>query len=257
MNQIKSIKLIISIHTLIICVLSILSTFLCRKYNILADFPLSLIGTAIVFPIVFSISGAYKRRESALKEYGNIKAHGRAIFFASRDWTPEPDTELQNKAKDALGRVLIACRELFSAPVKDMDEKERAVYAEFSKLSKFVNSFRQKGISTGEVSRCNQFLSKMVVSFENVKHIYQYRTPRTLRMFSKVFIYALPILYGPYFAEISMEFAKQTVYLMPILFTVVLVSLDNIQSHLENPFDQVGEDDIAINAEKFRSRLDL
>ena len=38
---------------------------------------------------------------------------------------------------------------------------------------------------------------------------------------------------------------------------MVPVSLDNIQEHLENPFDQIGEDDIVINAEKFVKRLDL
>jgi hypothetical protein len=43
---------------------------------------------------------------------------------------------------------------------------------------------------------------------------------------------------------------------MPVLLTAVLVSLDNIQDQLENPFDQDGEDDIAINAEKFVERLD-
>lgn len=40
-------------------------------------------------------------------------------------------------------------------------------------------------------------------------------------------------------------------------FTVILLSLDSIQDHLENPFDQIGEDDIMINAEKFVERLDL
>jgi hypothetical protein len=33
------------------------------------------------------------------------------------------------------------------------------------------------------------------------------------------------------------------------------VSLDNIQAQLENPFDQVGEDDVLINAEKFVASL--
>jgi hypothetical protein len=34
---------------------------------------------------------------------------------------------------------------------------------------------------------------------------------------------------------------------MPILYSFILVSLDNIQDHLENPFDEVGEDDIRID----------
>ena len=96
----------------------------------------------------------------------------------------------------------------------------------------------------------------MIISFENVKHIYQYRTPRTLKAYSDVFIVLLPILYGPYFAEISAEYAPGLEYLLPIMFAVILVSLDNIQNHLENPFDQLGEDDVVINAEKFVSRLD-
>jgi hypothetical protein len=46
-------------------------------------------------------------------------------------------------------------------------------------------------------------------------------------------------------------------FITPILFSIVLVSLDSIQDALENPFDQVGEDDILINAEKFVERLRL
>jgi hypothetical protein len=34
-----------------------------------------------------------------------------------------------------------------------------------------------------------------------------------------------------------------------------LVGLDNIQDHLEDPFDQIGEDDVSINAEKFIEML--
>jgi hypothetical protein len=34
---------------------------------------------------------------------------------------------------------------------------------------------------------------------------------------------------------------------MPILYSFILVSLDNIQDHLENPFDEVGEDDVRFD----------
>ena len=37
---------------------------------------------------------------------------------------------------------------------------------------------------------------------------------------------------------------------MPVLYSFILVSLDNIQDHLENPFDDVGEDDIRIEVEE-------
>ena len=61
--------LIINIQTLILAILSVLSTFVCIQFGFKADFPFTLIATSIVFPIVFSIGGAYKRREAALREY--------------------------------------------------------------------------------------------------------------------------------------------------------------------------------------------
>ena len=63
------------------------------------------------------------------------------------------------------------------------------------------------------------------------------------------------MLYGPYFAHISKGFSVGLTYVMPVLFAPVLVSPDNIQEHLENPFDQVGQDDVSINAAKFVDRL--
>ena len=67
----------------------------------------------------------------------------------------------------------------------------------------------------------------------------------------------LPIVYGPCFAAAAKDSSAGLAYVMSVLFTTILVSLDNIQEHLENPFDQIGEDDIIINAEEFIERLEL
>ncbi|MHC4216214.1 MAG: hypothetical protein ACYSWP_22915, partial [Planctomycetota bacterium] len=232
MKVIKTVLMIINRKTLVITILAIASTYLCRRYNFTADFPLTLIATAVIFPIVFSISGAYKRREVALREYGNIKAHGRALYFAARDWLEESDADTQNQIKDLLGTLLADSRRLFAVPISEMPENEKKVYNAFSRISIFINSLRKKGLASGEASRCNQFLSKMIISFENVKHIYQYRTPRTLKAYSNIFIVVLPILYGPHFAKISADFTPGLEYLLPALFAIILVCLDNIQTHL-------------------------
>jgi len=154
-----------------------------------------------------------------------------------------------------LGGLLKDCRKLFMGPETQMRDQEAKVYRRFSEISRFIKRLRQRGLASGECSRCNQYLSKMIISFETVKHIYQYRTPVTLRAYSDIFIFVLPVLYGPYFAASSDDYAPGLKLVMPVLFSVILTGLDAIQSHLENPFDQVGEDDIAINAEKFVERL--
>jgi hypothetical protein len=99
---------------------------------------------------------------------------------------------------------------------------------------------------SSDTSRVSQYLSKMIIAFDNLKIIQVYRTPVTLRAYSKVFIYVFPIIYGPYFASTFKDYSAHLEYVMPILYSFILVSLDNIQDHLENPFDEVGEDDIRI-----------
>ena len=255
MKQVKRVAIVINAKAILVAALAVVSMIVCRHYGLAADFPLTLIATAVVFPIVFSINSAYKRREAALAAYGGVKAHGRAIYFAARDWLEESDPETLERISALLGGLLADCRTLFNTPVESMQAEEDAVYRRLSDLSQFIKSLRQKGLASGEVSRCNQYLSKLFFSFESLKHIYQYRTPVTLRSYSEIFIFILPILYGPYFVEISQGYAPGLEYLMPVLFALILVGLENIQNHLENPFDQIGEDDVIINAEKFVERL--
>ena len=256
-QDITRVRLVVNIKTLYVSILAVGSMIICREYGIQGSFPLTLISTAIIFPIVFSIGGAYKRREAALAHYGSIKALGRAIYYAVRDWMPESDDESLAKTQDTLGKLMIAMRDLFTQPEEELRDHEEDVYSAFSELSLLIRvELRDKGLPGGECSRLYAYMSKMMVSFENTKHIFQYRTPRSLRAYSDFFILALPIMYGPYFVASSGGYSMDLEYMMPLLFAFILGGLDNIQEHLENPFDQIGVDDVAINAEKFVNSLE-
>jgi predicted membrane chloride channel (bestrophin family) len=250
MKTFKSFLTILNWQTLIIIIISLAATYFCRTYNYTAKFPLTLIGIAVVFPLVFSINSAYKRRELALRHYANLKGNGRAIFFASRDWIENPDPIKKQELKSVL-EILFFEINKFLHHNNDNTKSEVPVLSAFRKMSLAIKDFRAQGLSSGEVSRSNQYLSKMLISFEELKHIVQYRTPLTLRAYSKVFINILPVIYGPYFAEVTLDKSLGMAFVLPILFSLILVSLDNIQEHLENPFDHVGEDDVSINAKKF------
>jgi hypothetical protein len=108
--MLSSIRAIITLKTALVTALAVLATYLATRYDLTADFPLTLVGIAVVFPLVFSISGAHKRREEALGQYGSIKGHGRAIYFAARDWMePDPETwrELGSCCSSSWTRVAI------------------------------------------------------------------------------------------------------------------------------------------------------
>jgi hypothetical protein len=244
----KSFMLIINYKTLIITALSVISTYLCYHSGLTAKFPDMLVGVAIVFPVVFSIGSAYNRRETALQRFSDFKGHSMAIYYATRDWAKEPGHELPQRVRTLVGDMTALMRTMFASSHRgDLERNEQTMYDHFSALSRITIEMRQYGVQSGEFSRVSQYLSKMIIAFDNLRVIHVYRTPVTLRAYSKVFIYIFPIIYGPYFASTFHDFSAHLEYVMPVLYSFILVSLDNIQDHLEHPFDEIGEDDIRID----------
>ena len=89
-----------------------------------------------------------------------------------------------------------------------------------------------------------------------MRNILVYRTPISLRTYSQVFLNTFPIFFAPYFAYLSSEYNPSSGFFFAALYSLVLVSLDNIQENLENPYDKIGSDDLNLNiAQKFREFL--
>ena len=246
----KSFSLIINYKTYLITLLSVLSTYICIQLELTAKFPDMLVGVAIVFPVVFSIGSAYTRREAALQRFSDFKGHAIVIYYATRDWTSNKENNLPARASQLIKDMMLQMKDMLKGSPKAWSENEKKMYDKFSQLSGLTMEMRNYGVQSGEISRVSQYVSKMIIAFDNMKIVHQYRTPVTLRMYSKVFIYVFPIIYGPYFASSFKDYSASLEYVMPILYSFILVSLDNIQDHLENPFDEVGEDDIVIDADE-------
>jgi hypothetical protein len=255
MKTLRSFFLIVNYKTFIVALLSIVSTYFCHENGFVANFPLTLISVAIVFPIVFSINSAYKRREKALEQYAIVKGHLVAIFYASRDWIELTPNNFPKKFAEQFKGNLSAIRNLLMSEENRTLELDKAVYVEFDKVSKLIQELRRNGLNTSEISRTNQYLSKSIIAFETMRNIAYYRTPITLRAYSKVFIYSFPILYGPYFAHTFEQYETHLAYVMPVLYSFILVSLANIQEFLEHPYDEVGEDDIQLDVEEITEIL--
>ncbi|MGY8953027.1 MAG: hypothetical protein ACKVJP_06650, partial [Flavobacteriales bacterium] len=97
MKTIKSFFSIFNYKTIIASIISFASSYACVHYEIKAEFPFYLISIAIVFPIVFSIDSAYKRREHALQYYADLKGHAISLYLGIREWGNLHDPELSLK----------------------------------------------------------------------------------------------------------------------------------------------------------------
>ena len=252
---IRSVGLIINYRTFIVTALSVISTWLCFYYDFKADLPMTIVGIAIVFPVVFSIDSAYKRRERALNFLADLKAHSVSLVLAFRDWMPDIDKAYSKPVRKSLTQLYMALQKTFIENQHAETYFERQVYPIVTELSANLQGYREPGLQAGEMSRVNQYLSKILVDIENLRTILEYRTPLSLRAYSKVFIFSFPILYAPYFVYHAQDYSYGLEYFTPVIYSFILVSLNNIQDHLENPFDQVGEDDINFKVEEFGKML--
>ena len=245
---------LISWQTIIIIALSCVATFLSLRFNVAVDLPTALIGIAIVFPIVFSINAAYKRREEALSHFASLKSNAVAIYYAHRDWIPQGNRDHGIRMKQLIDRLLKTVHHCFTSR-KDHDTYFKQIFAIFSEISGSLEKLRDAGMSSTEISRLNQYLRSMIIDFERMRNIYLYRTPTSLRVYSYVFLNSFPILFAPYFAYLSTQYFYGTGYFVAVFYALVLVSLDNIQEDLENPYDQIGEDDLRLDVADYYSEI--
>ena len=74
MEEIKHFVFVINFRTIVIGLISASATFLRGYFSLTCDMPASLIGIAVVFPLVFSINAFLQRRDHALNEYGELNA---------------------------------------------------------------------------------------------------------------------------------------------------------------------------------------
>ena len=252
MKTLRNFATVLDHQTVIVTLLAIASTFVCQTFNVLAEIPTGLIGLAVVFPIVFSINAAYKRREDALMSFSGIKANAVSLYYAHRDWVPgeqDPNSEHSRRIRTLIESLLVSIKQDLTNGANSPQDLSK-VYGVFSRMSLSHEQLRVGGVSGSELSRANQYLSNMMRDYELLRNIAMYRTPVTLRAYSSVFLNLFPIAFGPYFAFLCAESIAfpQVGYVVAVLYSLVLVSLDNLQEHLEDPFDGVGSDDIVLDA---------
>lgn len=221
--------------------ISVFGAYLCHRFNIIADYPLSFISVAIVFPIVFSINAAFTRRENALKTYAEFKGLCTALIFATKDWEKKESTkDLTPEVLEQIESVISSMKAFFVSHTIDI----ATVYNEFHKLSQVLQELRLQ-ISNSEMSRVNQYLSKMLISFEQIATIKNYRSSVYLANYGRIVVFLFPIFYAPYFGHHVAEFHPGLLgYSLPIIYTTVLFALQNVHDKIEDPLNGLGLDDL-------------
>jgi predicted membrane chloride channel (bestrophin family) len=88
-------------------------------------------------------------------------------------------------------------------------------------------------------------------NIESLNGIKIHGTPVSLRAYLLISLYVLPFIFTPNLVYNLHDDPRWLIYLLNSINGFVLISLYNLQDLLEDPFDQMGMDDIKLDEFEF------
>jgi hypothetical protein len=222
-------------------VISIASVSLCYQYNINFNVDLTLLSIAIIFPLVFTIRGSFRRREKALEHLSQYRSAMKTLhyFITTSTLLDEEEVRLKLLLENIEDKTILHLKS-HEGSIKNLDEEVDKVY-------EFIHS-RKETISKSLKDKLFKYMCDLHEAIDNLNGIHVHRTPVSLKAYCKVFIYIFPLIYAPTIIfNIGETYNHFAVYFVVILTEFILISLYNIQDDLEYPFDAKGLDDIQLD----------
>ena len=233
---------------LFILVETVIVFFLYREYQITIDFDISIVSIAIVFPLVFSITSAYQRRQEAIGlflDFRNKIIDLTNIFFAV--------DKIEKKDYDLLFNKLFGIQtSLINYLTKeDSNDIFEQIRQERKDVLRIIDD-RKKMFNEREKDSLIRVKNELFLSAEKIRGIKLHGTPISLKKYCLIFIYFSPLLFNTQSIINKTPFDLNIESSLTLLFTLVmsfvLMALYNVQDYIENPFDQKGLDDLKIEA---------
>lgn len=245
--NLNSITSVFDIKMLLLLSETIFIYFLYNSYQINIQLDFTIMSVAIVFPLVFSITSAYQRRQDSIKEFAifrNKIIDLSNIFFAV-DKTKKADYE-------KLFSSLVELQDIFVSYLKKStpDNKFNKVREKRKEIFLILDSYKNL-YNEREKDSIIRVKNELFQSAEKLRGLKIHPTPISLRKYCLIFIFLSPLIYNTQLVSqnISSSFMSETFIslLMSIIVSFILIALYNVQDYIENPFDQKGLDDLKLS----------
>ncbi len=236
---------ILNSKTLISLIIAVITLFLTYVFNLSYNIDLTLLSIAVIFPLVFNIGSSFKRREKALEHLSRFRSALKTLnyYFMNASKLTEND-------KQEISNILLEISDDLMSHLGNDDYNTKDLDGSVQKVFDFIIA-KNELISARYKVKLFRFLFDLHESIENLQAIHIHRTIISLKAYCLYSIYIFPLIYTP---TIIYHVGNETSIWIPcftVLFTeFILISLYNIQDHMEYPFDKVGLDDIKLNTFK-------
>lgn len=215
---------------------------LALKFDLSFNVDLTLLSIAIIFPLVFTIRGSFRRREKALEHLSEFLSSVKTVKYcllSSERISPEKKAEAEEILVEINNKTIehLAAKD---NDIKELDNISHKIYA---------FALREENLIPAKIKdRVFKYMKDMHESIENLHAIHTHRTPISLMAYCEIFIYIFPFIYAPTIIyNIGVQGADWIAYFIVLLTQFILISLYNIQNQLEYPFDNIGMDDINLD----------
>ncbi len=237
---------IIDSKTVAISAVCVVVTYGCYYFDIAYNINITLFSIAVVFPLVFTIREAFKRRDNALKFLSQFKSGVCSVSYCL-----EQCKKLDEAQRQEAARLLNTISERFFQALDSENGDIRSAEEAVSDLIQFIRR-NSKAISNGNALKIIRFVQDVHEGMENTISIKMHGTPISMRAYCLVFVFLFPIVFAPTIVYHLPDAPGVLIYGLAILHGFVLISLFNVKKQMENPFDQVGLDDIQLTEFNFR-----
>jgi len=233
---------IINFRTFITLFISIAIPFVAYRFDIVYNIDLTLISIAIIFPLVFTIRGAFKRREKALQFLSGFRAGLQTVSNLFQSSLKENEAKSQEASNVVLEveNELLAYLRSEKTSAETLDQKIQGLYDFLDENTPLIRK--------SSLPRLVRFINEVSKNTDNLIGVHNHRTPISLKAYCLIFIYIFPLIYTPSIInKIGFDNPEWLTYFILILSEFILISLYNIQDQMEYPFDDNGLDDIKLN----------
>jgi hypothetical protein len=194
-------------RSVVLIALACSSFYICYYHLLWAfDVNITLVSTGLIFPICFSLSESFKRREAVLTGVATMKSIACSYYLMARDWTLDrSDTETVEAYRILLRHFLYQTERYFNyrtleQKVCHLEEITQTCHT-LSVLNErsAVRAGYVKG-GEGGWGRGNVQIKDLLNEFEKLRIVKDYRTPIGLSAFCNGLMQMLPALMGPAYA---------------------------------------------------------
>ena len=245
--NLQSLTSVFNYRMTLILIETIVIYFLYDYYQIRFQLDFTIMSVAIVFPLVFSITSAYQRRQDSIQEFSIFR---NKIIDLSNIFYSVNETKKEDYKK--LFSSLLVLQNLFidylKNPLSENDYKDVRLKRKevFLILDSYKNFYNER-----EKDSLIRVKNELFQSAEKLRGIKIHATPISLRKYCLVFIYLSPFLFNTQLIveKTSFGFGLESIISLSISVVVsfILIALYNVQDYIEKPCDQEGLDDLKIS----------